>query len=251
MLLVGSALEGYEIHASDGKIGTVSDLLFDDTTWKVRWIVVDVGTWLSGRKVLIHPSAIVEADHRRQELAVRLTKAKVKDSPDILQDRPVSQQMESDLYSYYNWDPAWGADYFAPSVMSSGAYFTDTMLRDPPGLGLRLSDGDPHLRSITTVKGYHVHATDGEIGHIENLLLDDANWHINYLIIDTKNWWFGKHVLVSPFAVRAIIWDEKEIQLDITRDRVKNSPPWDPLAAIDRAYERELHGYYGWPGYGW
>ncbi len=251
MLLVGSALEGYVIHARDGKIGSVTDLLFDDTTWKVRWLVVDTGNWLPGRMVLIHPSAIQEADHRRQELAVRLTKAQVKDSPDILQDRPVSQQMESDLYSYYGWDPVWGSSYFGPGAIASAPYYTDTMLREPPGLGLRLNDGDPHLRSISTVKGYHVHATDGEIGHVENLLLDDANWHINYLIIDTKNWWFGQHVLVSPFAVREISWAEEEIRLDITRDRVKNSPPWDPMAEIDRAYERELHGYYGWPGYGW
>jgi len=191
MLLVGSALEGYEIHALDGKIGSVRDLLFDDTTWKVRWLVVNTGTWLTGRMVLTHPSAIKEADHRRQELAVGLTKAQVKDSPNILQDRPVSQQMESDLYDYYGWDPVWGNSYFGPGALASAPYYTDTMLCEPPGLSLRLNDGDPHLPSIAVVKGYHVHATDGEIGHVENLLLDDANWHINYLIIDTKNWWFG------------------------------------------------------------
>jgi len=103
----------------------------------------------------------------------------------------VSQQMESDLYDYYGWDPVWGNSYFGPGALASAPYYTDTMLCEPPGLSLRLNDGDPHLPSIAVVKGYHVHATDGEIGHVENLLLDDANWHINYLIIDTKNWWFG------------------------------------------------------------
>ena len=74
MLQVGSALEGYAIEASDGRIGTVSDFLFDDRTWKVRWLVVDTGTWLTGRKVLIHPSAIGRADYERRELSVSLTK---------------------------------------------------------------------------------------------------------------------------------------------------------------------------------
>jgi hypothetical protein len=75
MLLVGSALKGYAIAASDGQIGTVSDFLFDDRTWKVRWLVVDTGTWLSGRMVLIHPSAIGQADYERRQLPVALTMA--------------------------------------------------------------------------------------------------------------------------------------------------------------------------------
>jgi hypothetical protein len=49
MLQVGTAINGYKIEASDGTIGSVSDFLFDDRTWKVRWLVVDTGNWLTGR----------------------------------------------------------------------------------------------------------------------------------------------------------------------------------------------------------
>jgi hypothetical protein len=163
--------------------------------------------------------------------------------------------MQDDLYRYYGWDPMWGGGYFgagaAPTPLMPVPGFTDTMLRERTDQPMLLTEGDPHLRSIATVKGYDVHATDGDIGHVENLLLDDGSWLIHYLIIDTKNWWFGQHVLVSPYAVREISWSNEEVRLDITRARVKSSPPWDPMAAIDRAYQRELHGYYGWPGYGW
>ena len=117
MLEVGSALKGYAIEASDGRIGTVGDFLFDDRTWKVRWLVVDTGTWLTGRKVLVHPSAIGRADYERRELSVSLTKSQVKGSPDILQDQPVSQQMERRLYDYYGWDPYWGDNYFGMGSM--------------------------------------------------------------------------------------------------------------------------------------
>jgi PRC-barrel domain protein len=58
MLQVISPLKGFAIEASDGRIGTVVDCLFDDASWKVRWLVIDCGTWLTARKVLIHPSAI-------------------------------------------------------------------------------------------------------------------------------------------------------------------------------------------------
>lgn len=109
MLRVVSGLKGYGIEASDGSLGTVADFLFDDRTWRIRWLVVDTGTWLSGRKVLVHPSAIGQADDDHKQLPVTLTKAQVHDSPNILQDRPVSMQMEADLFGYYGWDPMWGA----------------------------------------------------------------------------------------------------------------------------------------------
>ena len=249
MLLVGSALEGYAIHARDGKIGSVTDLLFDDTTWKIRWLVVDTGNWLTGRIVLIHPSAIEEADHGRQELAVRLTKQQVKDSPDILQDRPVSQQMESDLYSYYGWDPVWGGSYFGPGAMASAPFNTDTMVREPVGVGMRLTDGDPHLRSIRTVNGYHVHATDGDIGHVSDFLVDEHSWAIRYLIVDTTNWWAGKEVLLSPSWIERVDWHHSKVHATVTRAQIRNSPEFDPTRPVERAYEERLYGHYGQPHY--
>jgi sporulation protein YlmC with PRC-barrel domain len=255
MLLVGSALKGYAIAASDGRIGTVSDFLFDDRTWKLRWLVVDTGTWLSGRMVLIHPSAIGQANYVRRELPVALTMARVKGSPDLLQDQPVSQQMEYHLYDYYGWDPYWGgAGYFGGGAIGepmSPPVFAGMARSEVDEMLARSHEGDPHLRSLAAVTGYNVHASDGGIGHVEDFLIDDASWGIHYLIIDTRNWWPGAHVLLSPYAVREISWSRHEVQLDVSRERVKSSPPWNPMEAIDRAYERRLHEHYNWPGYGW
>jgi hypothetical protein len=114
MLIVGSALRGYAIQASDGRIGTVKTLLFDDISWKIRSLVIDTGNWLSGRKVLVHPSAIGTLDHPGHNLLVRLSKAQVEAGPDIEQDRPVTMQMQSDLQSYYGWDPYWGPNFYGP-----------------------------------------------------------------------------------------------------------------------------------------
>jgi len=255
MLLVGSALKGYAIAASDGRIGTVSDFLFDDRTWKLRWLVVDTGTWLSGRKVLIHPSAIGQADYERRELPVALTKEKVGDSPDLLQDQPVSQQMEYHLYDYYGWDPYWGgASYFGGGAIGeplSPPGYAGMARREVDEMLARSHEGDPHLRSLAAITGYNVHASDGGIGHIADFIVDDASWIIRYLIIDTRNWWPGAHVLLSPYAVREISWSRHQVQLDVTRERVQSSPPWNPMEALDEAYEKRLHGHYDWPGYGW
>jgi hypothetical protein len=255
MLYVGLALKDYAIEASDGRIGTISDLLFDDGTWKIRWLVVDTGSWLSGRKVLLHPSAVGEVDVARQVVAVKLTKQQITDSPSTLEDQPVSQQMQANLYDYYGWDPMWGGAYFGAGALASPLVRTPFNSageeRNADLQSIRPDDGDPRLRSIAHVTSYHTHASDGTIGHVENFLIDDASWCIRYLVIDTSNWWIGQHVLLSPYAVKNIDWAEREIRLDVSREQVRASPTWGPFDSVDHEYEKRLHTHYNWPGYGW
>jgi hypothetical protein len=254
MLRVGSALKGYAITASDGEIGTVADLLFDDTTWKVRWLVVDTGSWLTGRKILVHPSAIGKADYLRQVFSVSLTKAQVRDSPNILEDQPVSRQMQDGIFKHYGWDPVWGGSQFERGTTESPlepSHNLDAALRDATSYQAHLAHEDRDLRSMDTVTGYHCHASDGAIGHVQDFLIDDRFWAISYLIIDTRNWWPGQHVLVSPYAVKKVNWSDSQIEFSVTREQVKASPAWEPLDVIDQVYEERLHNHYGWPGYGW
>ncbi len=257
MIVAITALKGYAIEASDGRIGAVSDFLFSDETWKLRWLVVDTGTWLTGRKVLIHPSAIGGADHVRQNLQVKLTTAQVKAAPDILEEQPVSRQHEARLYNHYGWDPLWeGSSSFPASAMSYSPlglppYLAPVTSHAPEAVEQTTEDGDPHLRSCAEVKGYHIHATDGDIGHVETFLVDDTAWSIRYIVVDTRNWWPGQQVLLSPAAVREVSWGEHQIRVDVTRAQVKAGPQWDPAGAIDQDYEQRLHAHYGWRGFGW
>jgi hypothetical protein len=248
-------LNRYVIEAHDGAIGEVKDLLFDDKTWKIRWLVVDVGTWLAGRKVLLHPSCVIQGNYMGQKLAVRLTRAQIKDSPTARADEPVSRRMEHRVFDYYGWDTSWGGSIFGSGALNQAF--------DPPPIGnahkahatpedeFTTDEGDPDLRSTTVVTGYHAHASDGEIGHVENFLIDDTSWTIHYLIVDTRDWLPGRHVLISPFVAKAISWPDRHVRLDVTRLQVKGSPPWDPAEVVSNVYEKRLHGYYGWPGYGW
>ncbi len=253
MLWKASAINDYAIVATDGRLGTVIDFLFDDASWLVRWMVVDTGNWLSGRKVLLPPSVLGHPDSVKRQFAVRLTMQQVKDSPDIDTDRPVSRQMETNLYDYYGWSPYWGTGFYM-----GGYGFTGGMggaMAASPSLDSRAfengiaeaprSDGDPHLRSIEAVTGYHIHATDGEIGHVEDFLIEEADWSIHYLVVDTKNWWPAKKVLVSPRSAREIDWTDKLVHLDVDRQRVKDSPAYDSSTTVDRAYETNFHSYYG------
>jgi hypothetical protein len=250
MLWHASAINGYAIEASDGSIGTVSDFLFDDASWLVRWLVVDTGSWLSGRKVLLPPSALGRLNANNREFAVKLTKQQVKDSPEIDTDRPVSRQMETSVYDYYGWSPYWGSGLY----MGGYGYMPGSGMASPY-LGARRRDqkideaqadhDDVHLRSAEAVTGYHIHASDGEIGHVEDFLVEDADWTIHYLVVDTKNWWPGKRILVASRSAGEIDWTDRLVNLDVDRQRIKDSPAYDPSMTIDRAYDEKFQTYYG------
>jgi sporulation protein YlmC with PRC-barrel domain len=253
MLRNASAVNGYAIIASDGHLGTVSDFLFDDTTWLVRWLVVETGSWLSGRKVLLPAFALGHLDPARREFSVRLTRQQVKDSPDIDTERPVSRQMETGIYDYYGWSPYWVSGPYMGG-WGYGYGYGGGAIAPLPSLGSsrreediaagRRSHDDPHLRSTEAVAGYHIRAKDGEVGHVEDFLIEEADWSIHYLIVNTKNWWPGKKVLVSPRSVREIDWADNLVNLDLDRQNVKDGPAYNSSVTVDRAYEQDFHSYY-------
>ena len=108
---------------------------------------------------------------------------------------------------------------------------------------------DPHLRSTHAVTGYHIHAKDGDIGHVEDFVIDDETWAIRYLVIDTKNWWPGKSVLVSPSWIQRVSWDESKVFVNLTRESIKRSPEYSEETLLTRDYETGLHSHYQYPGY--
>jgi hypothetical protein len=252
MLWNASGIIGYHVAASDGRLGSVSDLLFDDASWMIRWVVVDTGHWLSGRKVVLPTSVLGHPDPQDREFPVRLTMKQVEDSPDIDAHQPVSRQMEANVFDYYGWAPYWGSGYFLGGF--SGNYRGGAIASSPalePGdseiehADRRQRADDPHLRSVTAVTGYHIHAQDGEIGHVEDFLAEDEDWSIHFLVVATRNWWPGRKVLISPRSAGKIDWAANQVNLSVNREKVEHSPAYDPSVTVDRAYEKHYRSYYG------
>jgi len=187
-----------------------------------------------------------------RQFSVRLTKQQVKECPDVESDRPVSRQSEISIYDYYGWSPYWGTGSYMGMVGYGGGYLPGT---PPPSPELvqrekaiddaRRSQDDSALRSANEVTGYHILASDGEIGHVEDFLVEDDDWSIHYLVVDTKNWWPGRKVLVSPMSVRKIEWSDRRVSLGADRQKVKNSPPYDSSMTVDPLYEKTFHEHYG------
>jgi hypothetical protein len=255
-------LESSTISATDGEIGHVKDFYVDDDAWVVRYLVVDAGSWLNSRKVLISPIAVRQPDWEARTLPVSITKEQVRNSPDIDTDKPVSRQNEEDYFGYYGYPAYWGGggmwgEGLYPYAMSPGfaGYGVDRVEREREleaylrAEHARHRNDDPHLRSCNTVTGYHIHATDGDIGHVAGFLVDDQTWAVRYLVVDTSNWWVGHKVLIAPPWIKGVHWSDETVSVDLTRDAIKNAPPYDPDAVWTPEQDLGLYRHYGREGY--
>ena len=144
-------------------------------------------------------------------------------------ERPVSRQEEQSLHSHYGWQPYWEL-YPAGAMGAPMVPLTEEVLpgHEAPPDGVREDgepQGDPNLRSASEVEGYDIRATDGEIGHMEDFIVDEVDWVIRYLVVDTRNWLpGGRKVLISPATVREITWADGIVSIAMDKEEVTNSP---------------------------
>jgi uncharacterized protein YrrD len=235
-------MAGFRIRAVDGDIGKVSDWYFDDQSWAVRYLVVDTGAWLPGRLVLLAPAVVAAIDDEEKAVEVGLTREQIEQSPPAETDEPVSRQHEVALHRHYGWPVYW-----SPAPGLGGPTPLDAMgATIEPGdaadveAGTR-DGGDPHLRSAKEVSGYAIDASDGAIGNVQDLVVDDEDWLIRYVLVDTRPWWPGGHVLVDSGKVRAVSWEDRAVSVDLSREQVRRQPPFDASRPMNRELQRRLY----------
>jgi hypothetical protein len=247
MLRKISVLKNCRLGARDGHIGRVKDFYFDDRHWGVRYLVADTGAWLPSRKVLISPHAFGELRFEdAHTIAVNLTKDQIKESPSIRADEPVSRQYETQYYAYYGWPTYWQGSMLWGSAPYPGTFGPEVAFAQPHP---EPSEPPTHLRSAEEVRGYRLHARDGEIGHVEDFFIDDHDWAIRYLVVDTVNWWPGKRVLVPPPWITNVDWHRSQVEVDLDRETIQESPAYDPHVLLARDYEERLFAHYRRHGY--
>ena len=244
MLNKAKTLNGYKLLSFDGEIGKVREFYFDDHYWTIRYLVADTGNWLKSRQVLISPFAIVAVNEKEQNIAIDLTQKQIEDSPSLNSDKPVSRQFEETYYGYYGYPMYWSGLYMwgpYPYIVRDREKWKEVTH------GKKV--WNPHLRSTHDVSGHHIQAADGEIGHVEDFIIDDQTWAIRYLVIDTKNWWSGKKVLVSPQWIDRISWGETNVYVNLSRQAIKQSSEYTEMSLLTRDYEAQLLLHYDRQGY--
>jgi len=251
MLRSLKVLQGYTVRATDADIGQVHDFYFHDGTWLIRYLVVDTGHWLPGRKVLIPPGALRKPSWTAFAFPVALTRGQVEKSPDIDTDKPVSRQQELDLHNHFGWPAYWLDPGLGPGLSPLPAMVPTALIPESTESAATATEAKAgsHLRSVREVMGYHIHACDGQMGHVEDFIAEDALWAIRYLVVDTRNWLPGKQVLISPQWLREIAYGERRVEVSLTLEDIRKCPEFHPATPVNREYEARLYDYYGRPGY--
>lgn len=236
---------GFTVRAADGDVGVLEQLYFDDLTWRVRYLAVN--TKDGHRHVLVSLVALGKPDWEKRVFPVNLTLEQVRRSPMTNIKVPVSIQHEVDLHAYYAWPDYWGGGFYQPFGYAMGVdpfaaaeIGTETLVPDVRKL-------DPHLRCTQDVADCQVHATDGNIGHLEDCLVDDETWAVRYFVVNTRNWLPGRRVLVSPQWITKVEWAEKKVLVNLTQAAIKASPKLDPSKPVSLVYESKLHKHFGKP----
>jgi hypothetical protein len=205
MLITARQMYGTPLQGSDGRVGALYDVLFDDQSWKLRHLVVGLDRWFLGRQVLLRPEAVQRAEWLDRRLRVGLSKEQVRRSPNVETDLPVARRKSLAAAQVLVWEAYW------TSVLDTTSEI----------------GGDSHLRSTRMLTGLRIHCTDGQLGHVEDFLIDDQTWSVRELVVDTRNWWPGKRVLIEPALVESIDWDVREIRLSLPHDQVEHRPAYE------------------------
>jgi uncharacterized protein YrrD len=206
MLRTVKELLGCSIHATDGNAGRVADVLFDDRAWIVRYLVVDTGSWLKSRPLLIPAAALLKMDRTAHEVGVNMTREQVMQCRGLETDMPVWRQMEQKYWDISSWPVLWFEGFWTAVVTLNG----------------KKPAGDPHLRSGSKVIGYRMWARDCAVGHLVDSLIDDGVWCLRDFVVETGHWHDARKVLVPLYLVQEVSWPMSTVFVDLPRDKVSD-----------------------------
>jgi hypothetical protein len=233
------------LHAVDGEIGTVEALYFDGVSWMVRYLLVDTGDWLAGRRVLISPVAIGEVREKEKTILIELTRRQIENSPPLDADQPVSRRYEEEYYQYYDWPVYWEDDRLSGVAMSSSSLEAGSLAgRETPARRQEM-----RLQRSTRINGCVIVAHDGAFGQVRDLIADTQYWVIRYLEIETHRARPGRYALVSPRWIERVSWRDHLMNIGLASTAIDSAPAFDPSSGISRDYEARLFKHYGRRGY--
>lgn len=217
MLRSARNLVGHRISVKDGDIGRCVDLLVDTNKWSARYLVVEAGPWLSGRKLFLSPLALSKADWTSRRMVLDTSRAQVGAAPFLEDDALLTREHEFDLFRHYGWS----MEGLTP--ISDDAPRSD--LTRPPPLG-------PALRSVNEILSYGLEADGGPAGHVDDFIVDDDTWLLPYVVAESQSWLTGRKVLVPTERILGIDWDDRAVEVAVPIAAIEEAPEYDPSAPV-------------------
>tara|TARA_R110002110_G_scaffold79007_1_gene206838 strand:+ start:947 stop:1705 length:759 start_codon:yes stop_codon:yes gene_type:complete len=232
-------IKNMKIKATDGELGHCTDLLFDERQWTARYLVVETGSWLFGRTVLIPIVSVDRIDVDADLIEVCLSQEEVKNAPDINTDAPVSRRHEINIMDYYAYGYYWAGGLWGTGLdpMALRTTLDAPEEKIPPK-----QEGDPNLRSVNEIIGYQIDTKDDETGAVNEAYVNARDWRITYWVVKTGGWFSGKEVLLAADWITDITWTDQAISTDLTSKQIESAPEFEP--PLDEEYEQALATHY-------
>jgi sporulation protein YlmC with PRC-barrel domain len=211
-----SEIRGFKAFCTGGEVGKVSDLYFDDEKWIVRYLIVDTGSWLTRHSVLISPLSVEAVSWETRQIRLSIDREKVEKSPDIDYHKPISRQQEAEYHSYYGYPYYW-ADTSMWELSPIPAYVPATSPKQSP----ETPQEDNHLRSTNEIIGCQVKASDGEIGRVRDLLVDEDSWGVKSIVIDEADAPEQSGLDLPVSSVLRLSWTDRSVYVNVSRDEIR------------------------------
>lgn len=212
---------GFYIEAINGKAGRIEDIYFDDVYWQVHYLIVQTGSILEMKRVIIPPHAIDKVNWEQKTLYASLSKEKIKSSPDPDTRKTVSRMHEITMNRYHQWPYYWGNKNHALYTQQISEILTDEEKR----VGQLTQDSATHLhlRSLREILGYHIEVNQRKAGQLHDLIIDEKRWVIELLQVESGGWFTSQRHEYRKEQVDSISWMHKKILLHASSQKVQNA----------------------------
>jgi len=205
------------MEATDGMIGKLYDLYFDDRSMRFRYAVIDTGHWLPGRRVLIPIESLGMPYYNRPIVRVNLTKDEIRNAPDWNSTKPVYRENMVELS--FVVPPLCGSPDLGLIALPS------THSQEEP-------DGENHLRSLKEVRRYAIAGPDGTLGTVADFVIRSDKWTLAYILAQPVDTGRSKTAMIEIAELRMIKWEQKTILVNTSKQDLLRCPYFvSPVAA--------------------
>ena len=235
MFYFTSQLKTYNIDAVDGEMGKIKDLYFDDQKWAIRYAVVDTRKWLPGRRVLLSPTSFVNLNNESDYLEVEYDKEAVRNSPEIPDEDAISKDIEDSIAGYYGWNRYWtGNMLWGPQDRPLANFQHNEMTEKETRYNQQLETQQAYdLRSEDETMDYKVHASNGKLGKVIDMIYDDEYWKIGYIVVaSSENYMEPTWFVFDTDAIESVDWYEGDIYIKTTVEAAKLTKEYDSMEEI-------------------
>ncbi|MBN1855258.1 MAG: hypothetical protein JW829_21175 [Pirellulales bacterium] len=212
MIITANQIYGATAICNKVPRGKLVDLLFDDRSWTISYVVIRIGSWHTRPQVLVRPRDITDINLASRRVCLGLSESQLKAAPSLESNPPVALQKYRESQRYLAWDAYWGG-----------------VFRKIP------DDGDPHLRNTRAVTGHHMFGLDSDAGRVDNFVIDDSMWQIRYLVVRIGKHRDAKRVMIEPRWVDSIVWEERGIHLHLSKTDIEHCGEFIPKQFVKRS----------------